>query len=171
MSNQPSNSPLNPQAKMVDEFFAQIMRSQMEYIDTRKVSDEIFGYLYDAQNPVTNHDFLKGNIALSNKDKNLDLYIKIMNGLIKIAMTSNSGAHKKLTPELVSSYDDSKLVNEGAQQEARRSVALAKCMGGTKLLETLCMIVNGEIAERPSGYASQSKGSSLQQNLSKLIKS
>ncbi len=148
----PSYSPSNPQANLLDNLIRDIEVAALADEKAEKVAEEIFDYLYDKQHPISNHDFLNGEIPLTNKNKRVDLYARIINGLVKIAVDHKTGAFKKITPELVSMYDSSSL----AGKEANQSVVLAKCMGGSELLKTLCILVYSELSYRtPTGKVSK----------------
>ncbi len=68
-------------------------------------------------------------------DPQVKSYIRIINGLFKLAGDSEIGAIKNLTREVVNNYDI-------------QTAARANCLGGGVLLDILCDIANQELIDR-----------------------
>lgn len=101
-----------------------------------EIDDNIFNYI----------DFEEKKLI---KKITLKKYIKIVNGLFKIANNSEIGAFKTLDRNIVVDFDI-------------KIVALANCIGGdgsleigNKLLDILCDIVNEELKYRRPNFSSE----------------
>lgn len=140
IDNQPSSHPQNPQASVFAQLLREIEVAEISQQQSYDIADKIFSYLNDIKSKLTHDEFLAGKIPPSNQDEELDRYIKIMNGLIKIAYDDESGTFKTLSTQLIAEYD-----KIPADPKDLQAMTLAKVYGGSELLKTLCVIVSSEI--------------------------
>lgn len=149
IDNQPSSHPQNPEASVFAQLLREIEVAEISTQQSFDIARKIFSYLEEIN--LANNKFLLGQIPPSNKDEELDRYIKIMNGLIKISYDPEYGTFKTLTPQLIAEYD-----KIPADPKDLQAMTLAKVYGGSELLKTLCVIVSSEMPSRiPSGYVSE----------------
>lgn len=157
LSYRPKPSPQSPKAELTGNI-VRVMRLH-EVGEITNVQAEVIAIaMFEVMLSVDDYTLLSGNIDpriiyeldFEEKElignKNLERYIRIVNGLLRLANNSEIGALRTLDRKVVNDFDI-------------RTAAIAQCSGGGVLLDILCDVVTDELSHRRPKFSVSSLGS------------